>query len=131
MFHEAQESNTVGQAPETECKKPRPYLVFPTASGKITVFTCATTGCHYTTSEPKKMVSHVKDNHGPTFACDVCGKLFSRSTIVQRHKISAHDKMRVPFICEYCGKGFSRRDGLSAHAKIKSLPFSRFTDTIP
>lgn len=52
--------------------------------------------------------------HGPPFVCAACKQTYSRLEYLRRHE-RRHADIR-PFVCE-CGKGFSRSDVLGRHKK--------------
>ena len=39
------------------------------------------------------------------YVCDVCSKVFSRSCVLEQHKLS-HDTIKKQFFCNVCNKGF-------------------------
>lgn len=61
-----------------------------------------------TKSQNGKIKSH--------YACDVCGKYFSRSTALNRHTL-VHKNHR-PYKCEGCGYCFKRSDHLKVHKRV-------------
>ena len=60
-----------------------------------------------------------------TYACDVCGEVFSRKDSMLRHKGSMHgyeSEVTFEFECGQCSKKFSRKDNLERHLKSSSNP---------
>ena len=53
------------------------------------------------------------------FKCDLCGKGFPLSCLLQRHK-RTHSNMK-PFSCSYCDKSFSSKTSLNHHLFMKHL----------
>lgn len=53
--------------------------------------------------------SPVKKEH----KCDICNKIFSRSSHLKRHKFTHSEEK--PFVCKECNKGFTRADHLRLH----------------
>jgi len=50
-----------------------------------------------------------------TFPCDICGKKFTRNTILKKHKINVHDESDELFKCKHCGLAFNSRYLLNEH----------------
>ena len=53
------------------------------------------------------------------FKCDLCGKGFPLSCLLQRHKRTHSD--HKPFSCNYCEKSFSSKTSLNHHLFMKHL----------
>ena len=48
--------------------------------------------------------------------CDACGKEFSRSDTLKRHRRETHEnEMANPIVCDECGLSFKRKDHLRRH----------------
>ncbi|KAJ7121326.1 hypothetical protein C8R43DRAFT_1112237 [Mycena crocata] len=69
------------------------------------------------TSRPGRSISptHTSNASGERFACEVCGKDFSRAHDRKRHHETQHAATPVTHKCIYCEKDFSRADSLKRH----------------
>ena len=56
-------------------------------------------------------------HYGQTFACDVCGEIFSRKDSLHRHRVTSHteDDFASKFECEECEGTFTRKEDLTRH----------------
>lgn len=63
--------------------------------------------------------SHLKchDGNGGGFPakCDVCGRVFSRKHLMERHKLHKHTNAQTEFKCTECTKTFSHQRSLKRH----------------
>ena len=73
--------------------------------------------CNYKGNEVN-LAYHVLNKHRKTnLNCDMCTKVFSNKTNLNRHRRNEHD-MSETFECPTCYKSFSRHDDMKAHMKI-------------
>jgi len=78
-----------------------------------------------TTSEPGEELTtmnsyqRAKLRCADKFKCDLCGKGFPLSCLLQRHKRTHLDQK--PFSCNYCEKSFSSKTSLNHHLFMKHL----------
>lgn len=49
------------------------------------------------------------------FACEVCGRIFTRLSNLLRHQRPTHGA--DSFLCQTCGKNFNRRDRYLRHTR--------------
>lgn len=63
-----------------------------------------------------KVKRGAKPKGGGKYACEVCGKSFSQSGNLNRHKV-VHSRIR-PFQCDICGKGFSQKGHVRTHQTV-------------
>lgn len=68
------------------------------------------------------MAKHIEHDHPGTekiklYTCELCGKAFSRSEHLERHR-KTHNPSEKKFECTVCQKKFNRKDNLRSHMKI-------------
>lgn len=68
------------------------------------------------------MAKHIEHEHPGTekiklYTCEMCGKAFSRSEHLERHR-KTHNPSEKKFECTVCQKKFNRKDNLRSHMKI-------------
>lgn len=68
------------------------------------------------------MAKHIENEHPGTekiklYTCEMCGKAFSRSEHLERHR-KTHNPSEKKFECPVCNKKFNRKDNLRSHMKI-------------
>lgn len=68
------------------------------------------------------MAKHIENEHPGTdkiklYNCEMCGKGFSRSEHLERHR-KTHNPSEKKFECTVCQKKFNRKDNLRSHMKI-------------
>ena len=59
---------------------------------------------------------HVKYHHGSWSACDICGRTFTRDSLLEEHIAVVHMK-ELQINCDQCFKSFPSKYHLSAHMK--------------
>lgn len=68
------------------------------------------------------MAKHIEHDHPNSekikmYTCEICGKAFSRSEHLERHR-KTHNPSEKKFECPVCQKKFNRKDNLRSHMKI-------------
>ncbi|CAL8104246.1 unnamed protein product [Calicophoron daubneyi] len=72
--------------------------------------------CGKVFSERSHLQRHRVAHAEAKYVCDTCGRAFVREDKLKRHVRCVHSQER-PFICETCSKGFARKDKLQEHAR--------------
>lgn len=60
--------------------------------------------------------SHMKTHNPKSLKCVECGKMFSNSNNLKRHKLT-HSGVK-PYMCRLCGKAFNSKYNLQVHERI-------------
>ncbi len=81
---------------------------------------CSTCGMKFMWLD--SMAKHIEHEHPGTekiklYSCELCGKAFSRSEHLERHR-KTHNPSEKKFECTVCQKKFNRKDNLRSHMKI-------------
>lgn len=87
---------------------------------KAKKLTC--TSCNLKFMWLDSMAKHMDFEHPGTekiklYTCELCGKAFSRSEHLERHR-KTHNPSEKKFECTVCQKKFNRKDNLRSHMKI-------------
>ena len=61
--------------------------------------------------------SHTESLHipYPRLECNLCGKLFKKTEVMEAHMKRDHQGNNTPWECDLCGKGFTRKASLEEH----------------
>ena len=61
--------------------------------------------------------SHTESLHitYPRLECNLCGKLFKKTEVMEAHMKRDHQGNATPWECDLCGKGFTRKASLEEH----------------
>ncbi|XP_037939887.1 zinc finger protein 26 [Teleopsis dalmanni] len=85
-------------------------------------FTCEVEGCSKVYKHKPTLAMHMRRHHqrGPelkSHVCEICGKVFKASAILNDHRYTHIDKSQLPYACEQpnCLRRFSNKEKLKVH----------------